>query len=89
MIALPLGTHPFKVVMIKGEMHQSELRRLRAEQAKVRQNEVFGGLSREEWARYSKQRDSHSRTGKLFGGARPIRIVAIPFHGITAKQPTR
>jgi hypothetical protein len=38
--------------MMAKEQHESELKRLRTEQNKTRQDEVFGGLSSAERAKY-------------------------------------
>jgi len=37
---------------VKFETEESEIARLRQEQAKAREDAVFGGLLPEEWARY-------------------------------------
>jgi len=37
---------------MKSETAEAELARLRKEQSKARQDEIFGGLSSEEWSAY-------------------------------------
>ena len=51
-VGLALINSPLKVIMVQ-KTSQSELTRLRKEQNKARQNEVFGGLSPAERAEYN------------------------------------
>jgi hypothetical protein len=48
------------------EKRETELKRLRTEQNKTRQDEVFGGLSRAEQAEYNRKADRiHELEGKI------------------------